>query len=677
MNPLRFPLLVTKLGALSLGLAAAAAPALAQHASPHAKKLALPAPPTNAARMMENLDRGLIAINQGDGKVFVSWRLLGTEAPDTAFNLYRASGNGAPAKLNSAPLTKGTNFEDTRVSLATAVSYSVRAVVGGQEQPAGKSFTLPANAPARPYLSIPLKQIAGYAAGDISPADLDGDGEYELIVHQASRGRDNSQPGVTGTPILQAYKLNGTFLWEINLGINIREGQHYTQFMVYDLDNDGRAELVCKTGDGSVDAKGRVIGDAKADWRSPTGEFVPVVPGEPSKGHVIRNEILSHETTGNVLKGPEYLTVFDGLTGTIIDTADYVPQRHPTAGHSPTPEQLNEVWGDAYGNRMDRFLAAVAYFDGENPSLMFSRGYYTRTVLAAWDYKDKKLVKRWLFDTANGARGFMYYEHQGNHSLTAADIDADGRDEIVFGAAVIDDDGMGLYSTQLNHGDAQHVGDLDPTRPGKEILSVHEFNQHFYGMEMRDAATGEILWGKPSYDPGRCLSIDIDPRHPGHENWGLGDGLDALYDAKGRVIAPRRPRSISFGIWWDGDLLREILTGNRVDKWDWEKGVEAPLFTMTGTASNATGLGGGLTADILGDWREEQTIRTPDGTELRIYSTTIPSEHRLYTLMHDPQYRLSVALQNVAYNQPPHTSYFLGHGMEPIKQPNIKVVPRR
>ena len=671
MNTPTFRLSSWALGAVLLGSSVQA-----QFSSPHEKKLGQPAPPTDAARLMENLDRGIVALNQGGGKAFVSWRLLGTEAPDTAFNLYRTTGAAQPVKLNAAPLIRGTNYGDSGVDFTQPVSYSVRAIVGGVEQAAAKSFTFAANAPVRPYLSIPLKPIQGYIVTDISPADLDGDGEYELIVHQSSGGRDNSQPGFTGVPILQAYKLNGTMLWQISLGKNIREGSHYTQFMVYDLDGDGRAELVCKTGDGTTDGQGKVIGDPLADWRTPQGGFVPVVPGEPSKGHVMRDGILSHETSGNVLKGPEYLTVFDGLTGAAIDTVNYEPQRHPTAGPFPTPEQLNEVWGDAYGNRMDRFLACVAYFDGEHPSVMFSRGYYTRTVLAAWDYKDKKLVKRWLFDTANGARGFMYYQHQGNHSLTAADVDGDGRDEIVFGSAVIDDDGMGLYTTQLNHGDAQHVSDLDPTRPGMEILSIHEFNQHFYGMEMRDAATGEILWGKPSYDPGRCLAIDIDPRYPGAECWGVGENLTGLYNAKGVEIAKTKPRSCSFGIWWDGDLLREILDGNRVQKWDWEKATESTLFTMTGAAAG-TGLQGGLTADILGDWREEQVVRTPDNTELRIYTTDIPSEHRLYTLMHDPQYRLSVALQNVAYNQPPHTSYFLGAGMAPIKQPNIKVVARK
>jgi rhamnogalacturonan endolyase len=662
-----------RLGSLAIAVALFCPSVRGQFTSPHEKKLGRPAPPTDAARLMENLDRGVVAINEGDGKVFISWRLLGTEAPDTGFNLYRAIGNAAPTKLNAEVLTAGTNFQDSGVDLTQPVAYTVRAVVGGAEQPPSKPFTLPANAPARQYLSIPLKKIQGYSSNDISPADLDGDGQYELIVHQASRGRDNSQPGFTGEPILQAYRLDGTFLWQINLGKNIREGQHYTQFMVYDLDCDGKAELVCKTGDGTTDALGKVIGDANADWRSPEGSFVPVKPREPSKGHVMRDGILMHETSGNVLHGPEYLTVFDGLTGAAIDTVNYEPPRHPDT-KDPTPQQLNELWGDAYGNRMDRFLACVAYFDGEHPSVMFSRGYYTRTVLAAWDYKDKKLVKRWIFDTADGARGFMYYEHQGNHSLTAADVDHDGRDEIVFGAAVIDDDGMGMYSTQLNHGDAQHVSDLDPTRPGMEILSIHEFNQHFYGMEMRDAATGEILWGKNSYDPGRCLSIDIDPRYPGHESWGQGNNLDGLYDAKGKEIVHAKPRSCDFGIWWDGDLLREILSGNRITKWDWEKSAENPLFNMPGTAG--TGLSGGLTADILGDWREEQVVRTTDGSELRIYTTVIPSSHRIYTLMHDPQYRLSVALQNVAYNQPPHTSYFLGEGMKPIAQPKIKVVKR-
>jgi len=664
---------MTKLGALALTVALFSPTALGQFASPHEKKLGRSTPPTTAPRLLENLDRGLVAVHKGNGEVFDSWRLLGTEPPDLGFNLYRTTGAGAPVKLNAAPLTQGTNFEDSGVDLSQSVAYSVRAVSEGREQAASKRFAFPANATASPYISIPLQQISDFAVGDISPADLDGDGEYELIVHQARGGRDNSQPGFTGTPILQAYKLDGTMLWQINLGINVREGQHYTQFMVYDLDGDGRAEMVCKTGDGSTDGTGKVIGDPDADWRSPRGSFVPVPPGEPSKGHVVIDGILSHESSGNVLHGPEYLTVFDGLTGAAIDTVDYQPQRHPTAGHSPTPEQLNEVWGDAYGNRMDRFLAAVADFDGEHPSVMFSRGYYTRTVLAAWDYRDKKLTPRWLFDTANDARGFMYYEHQGNHSLTVADVDADGRDEIVFGSAVIDDDGMGLYTTQLNHGDAQHVSDLDPMRPGLEILSSHEFNQHFYGMEMRDAATGEILWGRPSYDPARCLSIDIDPRFPGHETWGVGQNLDGLYSAQGETIVDAKPRSCSFGIWWDGDLLREILNGSRIDKWDWETASESPIFTMEG-ASRTTGLRGGLTADILGDWREEQVVSSADGAELRIYTTDISSEHRLYTLMHDPQYRLSVALQNVAYNQPPHTSYFLGDGMAALQQPNIKVV---
>jgi rhamnogalacturonan endolyase len=662
---------------LPLGFALAlSSSALAQFASPHEKKLGKSAPPTHVARLMENLDRGVVAVNKGGGKIFVSWRLLGTEAPDIAFNIYRTTGSAAAVKLNAAPLTQGTNFVDSGVDSTQTVAYTVRAVTAAREEAASRPFTFAANAPARPYLSIPLHKIEGYVPTDISPADLDGDGEYELIVHQASRGRDNSQPGFTGSPILQAYKLDGRMLWQIDLGKNIREGSHYTQFMVYDLDGDGRAELVCKTGDGTTDALGKVIGDPQADWRSPQGSFVPVRPGEPSKGHVMRDGILSHETSGNVLKGPEYLTVFDGLTGAAIDTVNYEPQRHPTAGPFPTPEQLNDVWGDAYGNRMDRLLACVAYFDGEHPSVMFSRGYYTRTVLAAWDFKDKKLVKRWIFDTANGARGFMYYEHQGNHSLTATDVDGDGRDEIVFGSAVIDDDGMGLYSTQLNHGDAQHVSDLDPTRPGMEILSVHEFNQHFYGLEMRDAATGEILWGKRSYDPARCLAIDIDPRYPGAECWGVGENLNGLYSAQGKEIAQSKPRSCSFGILWDGDLLSEILNGNQIEKWNWEKAVESTIFTMEG-ASNSTALNGGLTADILGDWREEQVVRTADSSELRIYTTTIPTTHRLYTLMHDPQYRLSVALQNVAYNQPPHTSYFLGDGMAAIKQPNIKVVPRR
>ncbi len=622
-----------------------------------------------AQRQMEKLGRGVVAINQGDGKVFVSWRMFGTDPDSIAFNLYRATATGEPTRLNPQPITGATCYEDSGVDLTKDNSYFVRAIINGQEQEPSKSFLskIAANAPARPYFSIPLKTPQGYTPNDASVGDLDGDGEYEIVLHQTGRSQDNAYAGFTDEPILQAYKMDGTLMWSINLGKNIREGAHYTQFMVYDLDGDGKAEIVCKTADGTTDALGTVIGDAKADWRSPEGTFVRVPDGDGSKGHVMRPEGLSHETTGLIMNGPEYLTVFDGATGKALATTNYIPSR----GKS-------QDWGDAYENRADRFIACVAYLDGVHPSVVMCRGYYTRAVLVAWDWRDGKLTHRWTFDSDDGTPGNDKYRGQGNHGISVADVDGDGKDEILYGSCCIDDNGKGLWSTGLGHGDAMHVSDLDPDRPGLEIFGIHEKPKHAYGAEMHDARTGQIIWGKPggtepAPDIGRGVAFDIDPRYPGYECWCSGGGpMAALWSAKGEVISQTKPQSMNFGIWWDGDLLRELLDGNHIDKWDWIQSKTNRILTAqncmsdNGTKSNPT-----ISGDLFGDWREEVVWRTADNQELRIYSTTIPTQHRLYTLMHDPQYRLAIAWQNVAYNQPPHPSFFLGEGMKPAPKPNI------
>jgi rhamnogalacturonan endolyase len=327
-------------------------------------------------------------------------------------------------------------------------------------------------------------------------------------------------------------------------------------------------------------------------------------------------------------------------------------------------------WGDDYGNRVDRFLACVAYLDGERPSAVFCRGYYTRTVLVAWDWRDGKLTRRWTFDSND--KGNAAFAGQGNHNLAVADVDGDGKDDIVYGSCTIGSDGKGLYSTGLGHGDALHVGDLDPERPGLEVFAIHEKIKHRHGVSFRDAKTGKLLWSHYSPDVGRGIAADIDPRHKGCESWASGKGLSGVWNAKGEKVSDKKPRSCNFAVWWDGDLLREILDKTTITKWDWKKEAETTLLSATGCASNnGTKSTPALSADILGDWREEVIWRSADNKELRIYVSTIPTEHRLYTLMHDPQYRLAVAWQNVGYNQPPHPGFFLGDGMKAPPRPRI------
>jgi rhamnogalacturonan endolyase len=634
---------------------------------------------TPAPRQMEALGRGVVALKSAEKKIFVSWRVLGTDPADLAFNLYRATGSGdtATVKLNSTPLLVG-NFTDTTFDPAQANAYFVRAVRAGRETETSARFTVAPSAPVRNYLSLPLAPPPGgtspdgrsytYHANDCSAADLDGDGEYEIILKwDPTNSKDNAFAGSAGNVFLDAYKLDGTRLWRIDLGKNIRAGAHYTQFLVYDLDGDGRAELLCKTADGTIDGTAKIIGDASADWREPAGT---VVPSRDRTGSVeTKGGGRGASVEGRILRGPEFLTVFDGRTGRALATTDYVPARGVVAD-----------WGDAYANRSDRMNAAVAYLDGVRPSAVFCRGYYTRAVLAAWDWRDGKLTPRWVFDSNDGTPGNETYRGQGNHGLSVADVDGDGRDDILYGACTIGSNGRGLYSTGLGHGDAMHVSVLDPSRPGFQIFGVHENPKHPHGAAMRDARTGEILWSQPggtapAPDVGRGLAADIDPRFPGYESWASGRGMNGYWNVKGAKVSDTKPRSSNFKIWWDGDFLCEILDRNTVTKWNWLEGTESPLLVADGcTSNNGTKSTPALCADLLGDWREEVILRTTDNQELRIFTTPIPTEHRGYTLMHDPVYRLSVAWQNSAYNQPTHVGFYLGAETNAFPPPHIILV---
>lgn len=661
----------------------------------------LGAAPAAITRVMERLDRGVVAVHQPDGKVFVSWRLLASDPESTAFNLYREAaptvtvafgGNAANrpreepvVRLNAAPLSGPTWFLDTGARLERATKYFVRPVVNGTEGEPSAAFALPAGAAPLPYHAVPIVTPEGYTPNDASLGDLDGDGRYEIILKQEQRPRDNSQAGLTGETLLQAYTLEGKHLWTINLGKNIREGAHYTMFMVMDFDGDGRAEVACKTADGTVDGTGKVIGDPAADWREPA-TATPAPTGDRSGSATTPEGRRVAPLEGRIMRGPEYLTIFDGRTGAALASTKYLPGRHPNTDN-PTGDQLRKIWGDAYANRSDRFLAGVAYLDGELPSLLMCRGYYTRSVIAAWDWRDGKLTSRWVFDSdkLGPPDETNLWRGQGNHNLSVADVDGDGKDEIIYGAMVVDDNGTGLYSTGWGHGDALHVGDFVPDNPGLEIGDIQErFGAE--GLSLRDARTGGPIFTIPSVKaateggdrgegPGRGNTFNIDPRFPGAESWAAGAEMDGIHDATGKKFLEKRPRGfpVNFGLYWDGDLLRELLDGNRVLKWNWEAGTIDPLLVAhASTSGNGTKATPAVSADLWGDWREEVIWTSRDKKELRIYTSTIPTKHRLVTFMHDAQYRVAVAWQNTAYNQPPHPSFYLDESAPLPPRPQIR-----
>ncbi len=567
---------------------------------------------SHAARYMENLDRGLVRVRQGNGN-FLSWRMFATDPSGIGFNVYRDG-----TKLNGSPITGATNYMDN--SGSSNSTYTVRAVIGGSEQAASNpSINLNGN-----YLQIPLKTLSGNVPNDASVGDLDGDGVYEIIVKQEMTPRDNSQSGSTGETKLEAYKLDGTMMWRINLGRNIREGAHYTPFLVYDFDSDGKAEVVCRTADGTQDGVGSFIGNRNANYRN---------------------------SDGYILSGPEFLTVFNGQTGAEIVTTDYLPARGSVSS-----------WGDNYGNRVDRFLAGVAYLDGVHPSIVMCRGYYTRMVLVAWDFNGSRLSRRWTFDTNNG---YSSWQGAGNHQLSVGDVDNDGRDEIMYGSVAVDDNGTGMYNIGFKHGDAMHLSDLDPSRAGLEVFQIHETDAT-PGASFRNARTGQVYWKTGNKDVGRGVCADISSSSAGMECWGFG----ALYSAAGRQISSSQPSSTNHVVWWDGDLSRELLDNISITKYG-----GSTLLSASGCASNnGTKANPSLQADIFGDWREEVIWRTSDNRNLRIYTTTSTTSHRFYTLMHDPIYRLGIAWQNVGYNQPPHTGFFLGNGMGSAPRPDIELV---
>ncbi len=529
------------------------------------------------------------------------------------------------------------------------------------------------------YLHIALSRPVGrftpsgeaydYTANDGTIGDVDGDGTPEILLKWTpSIAKDNAFGGYTGETLIDAYRLDGTQLWRIDLGPNIRSGAHYTQMVFADLDGNGKAELMLKTADGTIDGVGVTLGDPKAEWRQSAG----VVDQRDRTGSTpTADGRLMQSLIGRIVSGPEYLTVFDGVSGKAIATADYFPKRLQTSiGYDP--ETLKSVWGDSYGNRSERYLAGAAWLDGKLPSAIFGRGYYGRSVVAAWDFRGGKLTNRWVFDSATP--GLEAAGGQGNHQLSVADVDADGRDEIVYGSLAIDDNGAVLWNAGLRHGDALHVGELDLDNPGLERFGVHEDVKANGGIgaAMLDARTGRVLWtSKADKDTGRGLCADIDARHSGAECWSSNEAV--LRNARGEIIAERRPRIANFALYWDGDALRELLDGTRISKWNAETASESMLFNIDGACSNnGTKANPVFSGDILGDWREEVVLKSCDERSLRIYVSPIPTDLTLPPLDADPTYARSLIWQNGAYNQPPH----LGQSLQALRG-NLKPRNRR
>lgn len=580
---------------------------------------------------MENLDRGVVAV-QVSGGVYLGWRMFGYEydkatPSNVSYNVYRGT-------TKIANVTDSTNYLDAS---GTATStYAVAAVIGGSEG----ALSSPAKVWSESYLRIPLTPPgADFEANDGSPGDLDGDGQYEIVLKwQPANAQDNSKAGTTDNTYLDGLKLDGTRLWRIDLGPNIRSGAHYTQPIVYDFDGDGKAEIAVKTAPGTKDGKGAHLH---------TG---PAANDDDSK--VYRN------SDGYVLSGPEYFTVFSGQTGEELATIDY-----------PVPRGTVSSWGDDYGNRLDRYNGGFAFVSDSGktasgrPSIITQRGYYTRLTVTALNWRGGALSKAWTFDS--NASGNSKAAGQGDHSAMAADADGDGAQEIITGSATIGSDGTLRCTTGNGHGDALHVGELVIGK-GISVFTVLEGSG---GYDVHNANTcafyAKVTGGD---DNGRGVADDVSPSNPGAEMWSAtASGLQSCAD--GKLISSSKPSSTNFLIYWDADESRELLDGAKIAKY----GGSTLLGAADCAGNNGTKNTPTLTADLFGDWREELVVRESDNKGLRIYTTTDPTKRRIYTLMHDPTYRAQVSFEQSSYNQPPHTGFHIGSGMADPPVPDIFV----
>ncbi|MBR4270009.1 MAG: rhamnogalacturonan lyase [Prevotella sp.] len=629
---------------------------------------------------MEKLDRGVVAVPVSNGSTsrLISWRLLGTDPRSTRFDVLRDGTVIANDLKTSNFLDKGGKASST---------YQVRVKVDGEVV----ETTTPVTPWANVWMKLPLDRPAAgaansgtYTPNDCSVGDVDGDGEYEIFVKwDPSTSQDNSNGGITDNVYIDCYKLDGTKLWRIDLGRNIRAGAHYTQFQVYDYDGDGKAEMICKTAPGSLDGTGVYVNQAT--------DNATIKAADNTKDWAAAGG-------GRINGGHEYLTVFDGLTGKAINTIAYYPNRNGIAtlsaasGTKDWDTRSDKSDTGSYGNRGERYLAGTAYIDGpdNNASAIFCRGYYTYAYIWAVSFDGEKLIPRWLSShesgtaynvvtwdaegnatsksysgcspTSGSGSGTMF--QNGNHNMSVADVDGDGKDDIIWGSAALKHDGTLRYGTGFGHGDAIHVGAMIPGREGLQVFDVHE-EKGTYAWDLHDAATGEIIYkdGPAGVDNGRGMAAQLSATD--NAWWFSSASVRPQYSAATGKQASDATSSVNFRMYWDGTVQEALLDGNTLDKYNDSSKSFGRLVTFynlgPGSTCNGSKNTPNLSADIFGDWREELVLYSvsDDETYLGIYSTNIETKYYVPTLMHDHTYRMGICWQNTAYNQPPHLGYNL------------------
>lgn len=632
--------------------------------------------------------------SSGISSALISWRLLKTDPSNVAFDIYKSVDGEAEVKLNEEPISNTTSWVDADIDVSKTNVY--RVTLANQTETLC-DYTFTSEMAEKFYheirlnLNVPDASIT-YSPDDIQLGDLDGDGELEIVVKREPYDGANMGVWFNGTTLLEAYKMDGTFLWQIDLGINIRSGSHYTSYILYDFDGDGLCEIAFRSSEGTKFADGKIITDANGkinDYRNRqtdgkgwySGAAIARDPNDPSTA----------TTCGLIMEGPEYISICRGYDGREITRIDNIP-RGGEGSKVSRAKYWSEYWGDDFGNRMDRFFIGVAYLDGipdeatgvrtTNPSLIISRGIYKNWQVWALDLKGNELVPRWKFDTADHA---SKWKGMCSHCFRVADLDGDGKDEILYGSAAIDDDGSELWCNGNGHGDILHVGKFIKDRSGLQIVASFEEAKDYegqgngYACQVINARDGSMITGHgrnlpvDASDVGRCIVADVDPDSPDFEYW--SSTQEGMFSCNGTgLVSTTYPTGIGSGvmynvaIYWSGQSTREMLDRGCIVSYkanpDVNKSKKNRLISFDLYGSNqgnhASKYNPCYYGDFLGDYREEVILGSSDYKSIYIFSTNHPTTHRLPHLMTDHNYDMSQAMQNMGYNQGTNLGYYVG-----------------